>query len=170
MSCPALLRQRAVCRHDDAGFTLMELVVAMVFAGVLLALAIPSWRSYQQKQGYLADTQQVVSTLRDVQIRAVAEETKFEVDFGADGKTMSISRWNGSGYAPDSTVVLQDSSGAFGAHSFTKREDGSTTPSAFFYPRGTASTGHLTMTRMQGSGGPTYVVSIEGLTGRVTYS
>jgi type IV fimbrial biogenesis protein FimT len=162
-------------RHHggDAGFTLIELLVVMVVMGVLMALAIPSWSHYQNKQDYLGSARTTVAELRQVQLQAVAQETMFRVDFAVGGRTMSVYRCDvntdGScAWALSKATKLPGSAATFSSPSFTTR-DGAASTSAYFYARGTASDGSVTLTRSN-TGGQTYVVNIEGLTGRVNYS
>jgi prepilin-type N-terminal cleavage/methylation domain-containing protein len=163
-------------RHHggDAGFTLIELLVVMVVMGVLMALAIPSWSHYQNKQDYLNSARTVTSELRQVQLQAVAQETSYRVDFAAGGRTISVYRCDLTPPATTCTytlthaVTLPGTAATFSSPSFTQ-STGAASTSAYFYARGTASDGSLTLTRTN-TGGPTYIVTIEGLTGRVNYS
>lgn len=152
--------------RGEAGFTMIELVVAMVIMGVLMALAIPTWSHYQNKQDYVGAAREVVSDLRQAQLQAVSQETTYRVDFS--GRTMKIYGFNGSTYLLSQTLTLPGSAATFGTPSFTK-SDGTTSTSAWFYARGTASDGTVSLTRTN-TGGHTYVIDIEGLTGRVNYS
>lgn len=154
----------------DGGFTLIELMVAMAIAGVLMALAIPTWSHYQNKQDYVGSAQTVVSNLRQTQLQAVAQETSYRVDFAVGGRTMKIYRFDASSnaYVLSQTVTLPGSAASFTSPSFTQ-SNGAASTSAFFYARGTASDGTVTLTRTN-TGGRTYIVNIEGLTGRVNYS
>ena len=163
-------------RHDrrDDGFTLIEVLVVMVVMGVLMAIAIPSWSHYQNKQNYLGSAQLVVSEMRRTQLQAVAQETTYRVDFATGGRTMSIYRCDITppsttcAFTLTKTVTLPGQAATFASPTFTKN-DGTSSTSAWFYARGTASDGTVTLTRTN-TGGKTYVVNIEGLTGRVNYS
>jgi type IV pilus assembly protein PilE len=49
MNIPVLVRNRQSRVEEEQGFTLIELVIAMVIAAILAAIAIPSYSSYIQK-------------------------------------------------------------------------------------------------------------------------
>lgn len=155
-------------RHRQAGFTMIELMVAMVVMGVLMGLALPTWSHYQNKQDYVASAREVVTTLRQVQMQAVSEETSYRADFTVGGRQMKVYRYDGASYVLNQTLTLPGSAATFQSPSFTTR-DGAASSSAWFYARGTASDGDVTLARAN-TGGHTYVVHIEGLTGRVNYS
>jgi hypothetical protein len=101
--------------------------------------------------------------LRTAQSKAVAEETTYRVDFTAP-RTLEVFRFNGSAYVRTQRATLPGTSPSFGTRAFVKR-DGSTSQSAFFYARGTASAGSVTLQK-QGTASATRI-DVVGLTGRV---
>ncbi len=149
----------------EGGFTVIELAVAMALIGVMLALATPGWRDYQANQEHVSASQEVVSTLRNAQLRATAEETSYRVDVDAAARTLTVYRYDGAGYVQLSVRALEGVRLRVDAATFTDKL-GATTASAYFYPRGTASPGKIVL----GREGRTVqkVVTVEGLTGRVS--
>ncbi len=149
----------------EGGFTVIELAVAMALIGVMLALATPGWRNYQANQEHVSASQEVVSTLRNAQLRATAEETSYRVDADAAARTLTVYRYDGAGYVQLSVRALEGVRLRVDAATFNDKL-GATTASAYFYPRGTASPGKIVL----GREGRTVqkVVTVEGLTGRVS--
>lgn len=161
---PAHGRPRSGVQH---GFTIVELLVAISIAGVLMALAVPSFSRYQNNHDFVASARQTVAELRLAQAGAVAEETSYRVDFTVGGRVVKLYRFDGTSFQLVKTTTLPGKSAVLGSPVFRKR-DGTSSTSAYFYARGTASDGQV---EVQKSGtSKKYVVQVEGLTGRVTYS
>lgn len=167
--------------QDDQGFSMLELAVTMVLAGILLALAVGPFTSFRRGQEERGATREIVGLLREVQSKSVSEECVYRVTF-APASTNSVA-------ARMATVQKRETSGNCDASgSWVTKEtrsfagtavwvktasfdnlaaDADVTPSsAYFYARGTGSPGSLTLVRTGSA--KTYTVSIEGLTGRVS--
>lgn len=150
------------CRDD--GFTLIELIMVMAVAGILMAIAAPSWVNYQQAQALRNTSADLVGFLRGAQTLAVAESTTVRVDFAADGRSATMFRLVGTSYVQGRVAAPLSAAISYSAPAFTL-SNGTTSTSAYFYARGTATKGQVTVAR---TGVTTaHVVSIEGLTGRV---
>ena len=158
--------QATARRCDESGFTLIETMMAMVLFGILIALVAGPWGNYRAKQEHKGTARELVAFLRRAQVRAVSEETTYRVDIAADGKSATTLRFNGASY--DSGHVMRVSSGriTFSGATFVQPEGGTST-SVWFYPRGSASRGSVTVTREGTS--RVYTVNVEGLTARVSY-
>jgi type II secretion system protein H len=155
-------------RRSEAGLTLVELVVAMAVMGLLMAIAVSGWRSWATAREHKGTAQQITSVLRQAHQRAVTEGRSACVLFDTARAEWSVFR--GRCDATDKVRVqgpfhtaspkVAISSAAFTGTSSTVY------PGVTFSPRGTASPGELKLTR---SGAErTYVISVEGLTGRVS--
>lgn len=162
---------RARLSADDAGFTLLEILVAMSIAGALTGLAVGPFRNYEratQEQGSVRD---VVSTLRNTQERAVSEARTYCVSFDMTARTYVTAR----PVNPAATPLVCDTANAvrgpvklrsqilFSSITFTT---GSGSAAVFFSPRGSATPGTVVLSRPGSS--KQYTVSVEGLTARVT--
>lgn len=161
----------------DDGFTLIEVLVVTVIAGLIMGIAFFGWRSWQQSLQEQGAQRAVVSLLRDAQVRAVAEDTTYCVDFGTSGSTTSATVWRVPG---DDTGALAacttgtkvqtwtaDNGTSVTGASFSQR-DGSTTAFVLFYPREAASGGGVNVARTGSS--KTYSINVDALTGRVSSS
>ena len=152
--------------RGDSGFTLLELMVTMTLVGVLVAIAAAPYRSYQQAQDHLATTRKVVATLRNAQVRAVAEDSTYRVTIATDGRSWTRERlvsgtWREPlRFSADTHIVLRNAE--------FLQPDGARAAAVYFYPRGAATKGQLVVARESRS--KTYTVTVEGLTARVSYS
>ena len=149
----------------DFGFTVVELAVAMALLGALLALGTPAWSNYRTSQEHVSGAREVVSVLRNAQLRAAAEETTYRVDVDVATRTLGVYRYDGAGYVHRSSSALEGASLRIDEAAFTDKL-GATTTSAYFYARGTASPGKVVVSR-DGSA-VQHVITLEGLTGRVS--
>jgi prepilin-type N-terminal cleavage/methylation domain-containing protein len=176
-------------RQPDAGFTLIEMLVTMVVAGILIATATMALNAYTKAQSEKGTANRVVSSLRDAAGRAQAEERTYCVSFD------SATSWSVWRYSCDPSwtgTSLQGLSLTATKVATTSREgtasiDMTTVPPAFpalttlgvvtgcgtagtgkcvyFYPRGIATAGQLDVIRPGTT--KTYIVNVGGLTSRV---
>lgn len=155
----------------DRGFTLIELLVTMTLFGILVTLGVMPLRGYQSNQEHVGAARDVVTALRNAQIRAVSEGTTYKVEFGP--KKLRVLRKESSGYVDVRSYRLARSVHlSVVAPGFTpSARTGSTDPlrDAYFYPRGDASRGQLQLTRAS-SATKSYTITVEGLTARVSLS
>jgi type II secretion system protein H len=170
----SLIPRRPAVR-GDGGFTLIEVIVVMALVGILSATAVWGLRAYQRSQDEQTTATQMVATLRNLAERAQSEGRTYCLSFDST-KTWSEWRYScQSGWTSGSDTATRVSTGDHvqGANtsltgiSFAAGVSAGTcaTTCIYFYPRGTASAGSLTV-RRSGSA-KTYLVKVEGLTGRV---
>jgi prepilin-type N-terminal cleavage/methylation domain-containing protein len=149
----------------DRGFTLIEMVFTMAILALLLAIGVPGWRAYQRAQEQSGSARTLVSFLRDAQVRAVSEEVSYKAAFAADGKSVTLQRFNGSTYVDAGQLTPTGTTVTYSSPAFTQT-DGSTQSYAIFRPGGSATPGSVKLVRRGSS--KIYTVTVEGLTGRVS--
>lgn len=174
-------------RQPDAGFTLIEMMVTIVVAGILIATATMALNAYTKAQSEKGTANRVVSSLRDAAGRAQAEGRTYCVSFDS-ATSWSVwryscdSTWTGTsiqGATLTATKVGSDSRQGQASIDMTTVAFPAVTgiglPSAcgtagtghcvYFYPRGIATPGQLKVVRPGNA--KTYVVNVGGLTSRV---
>lgn len=160
-------------RCSDQGFTLIELLLTMTLFGMLTALAVMPLRAYQAAQEQRSASRDVVAALRNAQVRAVSEGTTYKVQFSAH--QVQVFRGNAGvyslarSYSVANAVTLAVTSPGFTPATSVATPSPAPVQDAYFYGRGTASAGSITVTRSS-SATKAYTVRIEGLTARVSVS
>lgn len=151
---------------SDAGFTMIELTVAMVVAAILMASGVSGWLSYREATEHRGTAQELASALRNAQQAALAEAVTYCVSVDSSARSYTTYKFScGSGRVAVKTGVTQSSRVGLANESFLQ-SDGSSNSTVSFTPRGSATKGSLLVTR-QGSN-KVYNISVEGLTGRVS--
>jgi type IV fimbrial biogenesis protein FimT len=129
------------------GYSVIELIVAVAVAGILAAIALPSWNRLLPFYQLDSSARQVHSELHNIKMRAAAENVGFQLVYSVSAAAYTIQR--------NSIVVV------------TKRLPAGvivTNAGAIaFSPRGTASANRI---RLQSAGGACKQVVV-GPTGRV---
>lgn len=169
---------RRLRSRGDAGFTLLELSVAMVIFGVLSTIAVGGFFSLRDANAEKGAHREVISALRSSQTRAVSEGTTYCVDFGSSTVSTSWTVYRvpaagtgtlAAGFScssgtkvsgPEATPKKTSLTGA----TFAQR-NGADTAYVLFSPRGAASPGSLTVRRSGST--KTYRLVVDALTGRV---
>lgn len=158
---------RRTAESRDDGFTLIELLVTMVLFGIIIAISVAPYRNYQLSQAHTGSMRKLVGVMRNLQVRAVAENATYRITFAADGKSWTTARLTGAttwttvatGKPTEKIVVVRNAK--------FLQSDGTTAAAAIFYPRGSATKGSLEVGRTDRA--KVYTVTLEGLTARVSY-
>ena len=83
-------------RHSSAGFTLIEMLAAIVVAGILVAIAVPRFYSLLPTIRVSSAARQVATDLQLARMRAISQHTLYTVtftspknyNFGADSRDL----------------------------------------------------------------------------------
>lgn len=150
----------------DSGVTLIEVMIAMVIAGILATMAVWGVSSWTLSHSHKGAGLQVSSVLRNTQIRAVSEGVSFCVRFNTAGDTYTVLRGACTDTpSPYSGPFRFDSAKVFLRNVDFIQPDGSHAAQVTFKPTGSASPGSLEVGRDGSS--LLYRVKVEGFTGRV---
>lgn len=150
----------------DAGYTLVEVLVTMGLMAVMMTIAVSGWNSWAVSRQHSGTAQEITAYLRQAQQRAVTEGRATCVQFDTARSEWSVFR--GSCDATDKVLVQGPVAAAsprvrIASAAFTGSSTGQ--PRVTFNARGTAWPGEVRIVR-SGSA-KTFVVTVEGLTGRV---
>lgn len=154
--------------RDDAGFTLVEVLVTMAVAGLMMAIAVAGWNSWARAREHSGTAQEIGSWLRQAQQRAVTEGRATCLQFDTAQGTWTVFRGScddAGRVRVQGPVRTASPKVRLSAPAFTG-PTGSTHTGVTFSARGTAWPGSVRVTR-DGST-KTYEVRVEGLTGRVS--
>ena len=103
-------------RHIGAkGFSLVELFVAIIIAGILIAMGLPSFLGLIQRSSMNAGTRQVMYEIRAVQSLAVTRGGVFGFHWGGDPLV---------GFPPSQYRIIRDTTGACGFPAPAAPQDG----------------------------------------------
>jgi len=132
------LRPRALAQ---AGFTLMELLITLVCGGILLALAVPAFRTFMQNDQLWMSQSQLVMSLNAARSEAIKQDVTnaVQVCASADGKTCGgtwSQGWIAVNQADPANPVVFQSMGAVPTGTTVTEASGIT--AVTFLPNGTA--------------------------------
>ena len=175
-----MTRFRTIFSQRERGFTLVELLTALMLIGILLSLGVFALRNYWMRQSVVGGASELVSGMRGAQELAVTESQPlvFGVRLEVGSSEWDLVRYNPT--PPESCKVERPSTFPSGlvvsAASFVEASGITATcrsqiPGAagdqfvFFFPRGTATAG--TVTLRQPAINRSVSLSILPMTGRV---
>ena len=171
--------------ENSAGFTIVELVAVMALGSIMLALGVFTFGHYARVQTLEAGTDEMVAQLRRLQQQVVSEGHPLVhgARFTPGSDTWALVRYNPA----DGTCLVQPRDLTSGMFSTDLRISATTFPQTtspeetacraagtgatsndrflFFYSRGTATVGSVTL--FQPALARSETVSVTGITGRV---
>lgn len=150
---------------EQAGVTMMELVIVAVVIGLMSALAVPSFLNYSSKMEAKSTARNIVSTLRQARSKAISERVKYGVFFDAGNRRYTYFKEKSGNEQYDSgtdsliSQVTLDRDVNYGTNTFTN------TTVVFKTDGSASSSGDMKI--LPGSGGFTYTIEVLASTGRV---
>ncbi len=125
MHLPPLFKPKNLLRDGHPrGFTLLEILVALVMIGILSAIAAPSWLAFVETQRLKTGQSQVYSAMRQAQSQASKDKLTWQASFREQNSIVqwavhpatvnpSDAIWNNldSNIRLDSETTLQESNG-----------------------------------------------------------
>ena len=166
----AALRGRLRANRSADGFTMIELLVTIVIAGVLASIGsvgVLTWRNNSEQQG---SAQEVASQLRNVVQRSVSEGRTYCVAFAPTRSYAVMRRSCGSTGSAVGAVRTTQSSRVTIEASVSVPGPALGCPigttCVYFSPRGTATAATILVRSSARSN--VYTVQVEGLTSRVS--
>ncbi|MBD2679907.1 MULTISPECIES: Tfp pilus assembly protein FimT/FimU [Nostoc] len=76
--------------QQDAGFTLIELIVVVLLAGILAAIAAPGWVAFVNRQQLNKANDAVLATLQNAQREAQKKKLSYSVSFQKNSTTQNF--------------------------------------------------------------------------------
>lgn len=156
-------------KSEEDGFTIIELLVVMGIIGILMTLTSYAIFSYWRAQQLSGATQQIVTDLRDTQVRAQSEVRTYRVQFNVDDELYTITRCEGNDctnpalFGVVETVHMENGIDIFtAAFTYGTTTDGA---SVYFLPRGVSSGGSVVIRSERLN--QDRVITVDGLTSRV---
>jgi prepilin-type N-terminal cleavage/methylation domain-containing protein len=92
---------------NNAGFSLIELLVVILMAGVLAAIAAPTWQTFTTRQRIKSVNTQILQAIKTTQAEAKRNQSDYVLEFKRDGDPLKYSIYkNGTADPPKQSLSL----------------------------------------------------------------
>jgi prepilin-type N-terminal cleavage/methylation domain-containing protein len=148
--------------HWQRGFTLVEVLVAIILIVIIGAIAIPSYLGYSLNTNLKAAARNIQADFLELKERAIAESTAYRITFDQSGNTYTIEKGTETG-APYTPIEVKTLSAFGGDVGIFNAVFGGGIPTITFEGRGITTTGKVVLTNSRGSTA-TIAASVSGRT------
>lgn len=76
---------------NNAGFSLIELLVVILMAGILAAIAAPTWQTFTTRQRIKSVNTQILQAIKTTQAEAKRNQSNYVLEFKLDGDPLKYS-------------------------------------------------------------------------------
>ncbi|MBC8432834.1 MAG: GspH/FimT family pseudopilin [Desulfobacterales bacterium] len=144
--------------RKDAGFTLLELITVIAIAGVLTAIAVPNFLTYQSSSRLKGALSTLRGDLVGARMLAIKRGVEYQVAFSSGGyQIIRGDLSSGSTFDPiNNTEVARDFADEYPGVTVS----GSSNP--VFSPKGTVAAAPVTITLQNSQGSQTITIYIAG--------
>lgn len=155
-----------VVEHKSSGFTLLELLVVLVIAGMLLALVPPMISSVMPGMELKSAARELTITLKEARLKAVSRGVTVVVTFFANPARYAVDDQAERKLPQDTQLAFYDLASAG-----TRRTPGFAAPTGepqrlIFFPDGSSNGTVLEL----GNGDNRYAINVHWLTGKISVS
>jgi prepilin-type N-terminal cleavage/methylation domain-containing protein len=92
---------------NNAGFSLIELMVVILMAGILAAIAAPTWQTFTTRQRIKSVNTQILQAIKTTQAEAKRNQSDYVLEFKRDGDPLKYSIYkNGTADPPKQSLSL----------------------------------------------------------------
>jgi prepilin-type N-terminal cleavage/methylation domain-containing protein len=156
-------------RNHRSGFTLIEVIIAVVILSIVAAVTVPSWSTASDTSQALAAVRIVAADLEYAQSVAITYRKSVTVTFDVDDDSYTVKDASGFLTHPfrkdDFEVAMDDMSGTEEAEISAAEFGSPATATLVFDETGTPTAGGTVKIQ---AGNATHTITVSGATGRVT--